>query len=386
MGRQLVCATVMTTLSRQVVAATVTRLSFVVAASVLAAPLVAEAQPGKVHRIGYLSGGPSTSNLYRGAFQQGLCELGWVEGQNIVTESRFAEGRLDRLPALAAELVRLKVDIIVASPTPAAVAAKNATGTIPIVMWGVGDPVGLGLVASLARPGGNVSGLSFSVGMDTFGKGLELLREAIPKVRRMADSVEPKQSGPHARVGQREGRSPIAGCAASVPGGPRSERVRRRLRGHGERARGGSPRDGRFRVYFPANAARRPRGEESAADDAREQRECRGRGSHVFRAEQPRCHPPCRHFRRQDPQGCPVRQPACGTTDEVRAGDQSQDREGARSDDSVITAITGGPGYRMSFTLPNKRVERARLTVDVLAPFRRRAAHARRWADNLGDS
>jgi putative ABC transport system substrate-binding protein len=152
----------------------------------LAAPLAAEAQPGKVHRIGYLSSGPSTSNLYRGAFQQNLRELGWVEGQNIVTDYRFAEGRLDRLPDLAAELVRLKVDVIVASPTPAAVAAKNATGTIPIVAWGLGDPVGLGLVASLARPGGNITGVSYSVGMDTFGKGLELLREAIPNVRRVA--------------------------------------------------------------------------------------------------------------------------------------------------------------------------------------------------------
>jgi putative ABC transport system substrate-binding protein len=152
----------------------------------LTAPLFVDAQPGKVYRIGYLTGGPSTSNLYRATFQQALRELGWVEGQNIVTEYRFAEGRLDRLPDLAAELVRLKVDVLVVSPTAAAAAAKNDTGTIPIVMWGAGDPVGLGLVASLARPGGNVTGVSFSVGMDTFGKGLELLREAIPKVRRVA--------------------------------------------------------------------------------------------------------------------------------------------------------------------------------------------------------
>jgi putative ABC transport system substrate-binding protein len=94
--------------------------------------------------------------------------------------------RFDRLPDLAAELVRLKVDIIVAAPTPAAVAAKNATGTIPIVMTVVGDPVGIGLIASLARPGGNVTGLSYSVGVETFGKGLELLKAALPKVRRMA--------------------------------------------------------------------------------------------------------------------------------------------------------------------------------------------------------
>jgi putative ABC transport system substrate-binding protein len=156
---------------------------------VVAAPLVGEAQlpvAGKVYRIGYLSSGPSASNLYRGAFQQRLRELGWVEGQNIVIDYRFAEGKLDRLPDLAAELVQLKVDVIVAAPTPSAAAAKNATGTIPIIMWGVGDPVGLGLVASLARPGGNVTGLSYSVGLETFGKGLELLKEAIPRLGRVA--------------------------------------------------------------------------------------------------------------------------------------------------------------------------------------------------------
>jgi putative ABC transport system substrate-binding protein len=109
-----------------------------------------------------------------------------MEGENLVIERRWAEGRVERFPSLAAELVRLKVEVIVAGPTPPAVAAKNATGTIPIVMWGVGDPVGQGLVASLARPGGNVTGLSFSVGWETFGKGLELLKETVPKVRRVA--------------------------------------------------------------------------------------------------------------------------------------------------------------------------------------------------------
>ena len=101
-------------------------------------------------------------------------------------EYRWAEGRFDRLPDLAAELVRLKVDIIVALATPAAAAAKNATETIPIVMIGVGDPAGIGLIASLARPGGNVTGLSFSVGPEIIGKGLELLKETVPKVRRVA--------------------------------------------------------------------------------------------------------------------------------------------------------------------------------------------------------
>jgi len=157
-------------------------------AVLLASPRASEAQQaGKVPRIGYLrSTSPSDRPPLLDAFRQGLRELGWVEGRNIVIDYRYAEGRFDRLPDLAAELVRLKVDIIVASPTPAAAAAKNATQTIPIVMIAVTDPVGLGLIASLARPGGNVTGLSYSVGPEIIGKQLELLKETVPKVRRVA--------------------------------------------------------------------------------------------------------------------------------------------------------------------------------------------------------
>jgi putative ABC transport system substrate-binding protein len=157
-------------------------------AVLLAVPLTADAQPaGKVQRIGYLLGTSSTvSSRPVEAFRQGLGGLGWVEGQNVVIEYRSAEGRYDRLPDLAADLVRLKVDVIAAVGTAATAAAKNATRTIPIVMMLVGDPAGLGFIASLARPGGNVTGLTFSVGMETAGKGLELLKEAVPKVRRVA--------------------------------------------------------------------------------------------------------------------------------------------------------------------------------------------------------
>ena len=159
-----------------------------VGAGLLAAPLVAGAQQaGRVHRIGYLTGGLSTDRPHLiEAFRQGLRELGWVEGQNIVIEYRYAEGRFDRLPDLAAELVRLKVDILVAVATPASAAAKNATGTIPIVGISLGDPVGTGLIASLARPGGNITGVSYSVGVETIGKGLELLNEIVPNVRWVA--------------------------------------------------------------------------------------------------------------------------------------------------------------------------------------------------------
>ena len=163
-------------------------LAVVLALGLVLAPLAVEAQlAANVPRIGYLSsGGATASTLFVEAFRQGLRELGWVEGRNIVIDYRFAEGRLDRLPALAAELVQLKVDVIVAGPTPPTVAAKNATPTIPIVMVSVGDPVRLGLIASLARPGGNITGSSFDVGLEIFGKELELLKETLPKVRRVA--------------------------------------------------------------------------------------------------------------------------------------------------------------------------------------------------------
>jgi ABC-type uncharacterized transport system substrate-binding protein len=167
-----------------------------VVGTIIAAPLAAEAQqPGKVYRMGYLySGSASSSPRAPEAFREGLRELGWVEGRNIVIDYRFAEGRFDRLPDLAAELVRLKVNVIVAWPTPPAIAAKNATGTIPIVMIGVGYPIELGLIASLARPGRNVTGLSFNVG-EEIGKGLELLKETLPKVRRVAILSNPANPG-----------------------------------------------------------------------------------------------------------------------------------------------------------------------------------------------
>jgi putative ABC transport system substrate-binding protein len=155
--------------------------------TLLAAPLAVEAQPaGRVYRIGYLSYSSPASNPHLiEAFRQGLRELGWVVGQNITIDARFAEGRPDVVSVLAADLIRLKVDIIVATSTPAIVAAQNATKTIPVVMATASDPVGLRLVASLARPGGNITGMS-NVGSETYGKELELLKEIVPKVRHVA--------------------------------------------------------------------------------------------------------------------------------------------------------------------------------------------------------
>jgi putative ABC transport system substrate-binding protein len=143
-------------------------------------------QPTKVPRIGYLIGASPSASLARTeAFRQGLRELGHVEGKNIVIEWRYAEGKPDHLPALAAELVRLKVDLIVTAGPLVTRAAKEATSTIPIVMAQDPDPVGTGFVASLARPGGNITGLS-RLAPELSGKQLELLKEIVPKLSRVA--------------------------------------------------------------------------------------------------------------------------------------------------------------------------------------------------------
>jgi putative ABC transport system substrate-binding protein len=159
--------------------------------SVLAAPLAAEAQPAaKVARIGYLAGSLAARPHLQEAFRQGLRDLGYVEGRNVVIEYRDAEGNFERLPALAAELVALKVAVILAPTTLAALAAKQATRTLPIVFTVAADPVTSGLVNSLARPGGNVTGLSI-LAPELVGKRLELLKQAVPGVSRVAVLWQP---------------------------------------------------------------------------------------------------------------------------------------------------------------------------------------------------
>jgi putative tryptophan/tyrosine transport system substrate-binding protein len=152
-------------------------------------------QPSKVSRIGYLQAPPAAAVATRTeAFRQGLRELGYVEGKNIVIEWRFAEGKPDRVPDLVAELVRLKVDVIVTGGSFATGAAKEATSTIPVVMTQDSDPVGNGYVASLARPGGNVTGLS-TLAPELSGKQLELLNETVPKLARVAVLGSSNRSG-----------------------------------------------------------------------------------------------------------------------------------------------------------------------------------------------
>ena len=142
-------------------------------------------QAGKIFRIGFLdTSTASGSAVFVEAFRQELGKLGWIEGKNIAIEYRFAEQKNERVPELAADLVRLKVDLIVATATPEALAAKRATTTIPIVMVSAGDPVAAGLVVSLARPGGNVTGLS-ALATELNTKRLEILKDAVPKLARV---------------------------------------------------------------------------------------------------------------------------------------------------------------------------------------------------------
>ncbi|MGH8633752.1 MAG: ABC transporter substrate-binding protein [Burkholderiales bacterium] len=169
------------------------RIVLAFGAGALAAPLASFAQqkPAKVSRIGYLDAASASATASRvEALREGLRALGYVEGKNIVIEFRWAEGKYERVPALAAELVQLKVAVIVAAGPPAIQAAQQATTTIPIIMVNSPDPVGAGFIASLSRPGGNITGLS-SISMDLSSKYLELLRVAVPKLSRVAVLVNP---------------------------------------------------------------------------------------------------------------------------------------------------------------------------------------------------
>jgi len=179
------------------------------ALALLPAPLATDAQPaGKVHRIGFLgvgsASGSGTARANLAALRQGLRDLGYEEGRNLVIEYRWADEQLDRLPAFARELVGLKVDLIVTHGTPGSRAAKQATTTIPVVMASVGDPVRSGIVASLARPGGNVTGLSIQ-DFELHLKRLDLLKQAVPAASRVVSlGVAGQQPQPVAEANRRE--------------------------------------------------------------------------------------------------------------------------------------------------------------------------------------
>ena len=182
-----------------------------------AAPPAAHTQPpGRIFRIGYLASGSASVNPHvMEAFRQGLRDLGCVEGRNIAIEYRYAEGKYDRLPDLAAELVRLKVDVILAASTPPIHAAQQATRTIPIVMAVSADPAESGFVASLARPGGNITGLA-SIAPELVGKQLELLKEVAPKVSRVAVLQNPSNHSHPSVLRQAEGAARVLGVQLHI--------------------------------------------------------------------------------------------------------------------------------------------------------------------------
>lgn len=179
------------------------KLAVILATAVLSAPLALLAQQQKVYRIGFL--GNSTAALEGhliGPFREGLRDFGYVEGQNVLIEYRWAEGKYERFSILIAELIAQKVDVIVTAGTPATLAVKKATTAVPLVMVAVGDPVGTGIVPSLSRPGGNITGLT-SIAQELEGKRLELLREVIPSVSHVAvlwNSISPFQAVAQNRV------------------------------------------------------------------------------------------------------------------------------------------------------------------------------------------
>ena len=208
------------------------------AASAAWPPAAGAQTPPKIPRVGYIAGTSATATEHIvGAFRKGLRELGYVEGQTIALEVRYAEGRLERMPELVAELVGLKMDVLVAATSQAALAAKKATGTIPIVMVGA-DPVGLGLVASLARPGGNVTGLSY-FNEAIIAKRLQLLKELVPGLARLAVLRNPIVAA-HATFWQEtEVAARTVGGGASASRGARTRGLRGGVRRCHARQRSG---------------------------------------------------------------------------------------------------------------------------------------------------
>lgn len=208
------------------------RLPFIVTITliILAAAFTADAQePPKIYRIGLQVVSPRDLNATRiETFREGLRELGYVEGKNVMIEYRYAEGKLDLLPSLAAELVQQQVDVIVTVGTPGVLAAKNATGTIPIVFVSVSDPVANGVVASLARPGGNVTGLSI-LAPELSRKRLELLKEAFPKVTRVVVLWNPTSSGESLSFTETQGVAKALGVQLHSMDGTRRQRFRERI-------------------------------------------------------------------------------------------------------------------------------------------------------------
>ena len=305
---------------------------------------VSAQQPKKVSRIGYLSGqDPDRDGAFE-AFRLALRELGYIDGQNITFEYRHTEGMIDRRPELAAELVRLKVDVIVVSGGITGIrAARNATKRIPIVMLGLAaDPVEAGLVESLARPGGNITGLT-TLSRELAGKRLELLKETVPKLARVAVLYDPAVRPAVVEV---KDALPVAarslGVDSSVLGGARFGQFREGFCCAEQAASEWTLRDLGTANESQSETDCRLGVKESVAIDVPVQRRSRCRRAHVLRGGPRGQLPAHRILRGQDPEGRKACRSSRGAANKVRAGDQSQDCEADWRDDPAEDAGESG--------------------------------------------
>jgi ABC transporter substrate binding protein len=314
-------------------------------------PLAARAQqPAKLPTIGLL-GGSTAASQHPGvtALVRRLSELGWSEGRTVAIEYRWAEGRSERFADIAAEFVRLKVDVIFAMGTEAALAAKQATATIPIVFPAAGDPVGTGLAVSLSRPGGNVTGLS-NLARDLTAKRSELVREIVPRLRRLAILVNAAYPGAALELGEIHAAARTLGFDVATVEIRRAEDIRARSRGPQ------GPSGGALRRWRPASRRQQDRNRHTrpwgaTADDLQFAGFRRSRRPDVLRTELSGSVPPRRRVCGQDSAWGEAGRLAGRTTGQVRADHQPQDGEGAR------------PRNPSDLARPRRRGDRVRRTV-----------------------
>ena len=310
-------------------------LAVVLAVGLLASPFAVEAQQaGKMYRIGLLGLSSRSDITGLAALREGLRDLGYEEGKNLVIEYRWAEGRYDRLPGFADELVRLKVDVLVPYATPGARAAKQATTTIPVVVAMMGDAVAMGIVPSLARPGGNITGSQFHF-PELMGKRVEMLREAIPRLARVAVLFNPTNPSlpPALKIMEETARSlGIELQRIEAPGpqdfdGAFAAMAQRRSEGFVVSDDPVLRSHGRAIAELAAKRRLPSVGEREYAE-----------GPVGLRSEPTRGVAPGGGVHRQDLEGCEARRSACRAGLQVRVGGQSQDRQGAGADDPAVGA------------------------------------------------
>jgi len=326
---------------------TVTRLATAVAFLLLATPLVAEAQgTGKIPRVGIVAAtSPAARRQSVDAFRRELRELGYIDGQSIIIEERWADGKLERFGDLIVGLLRSQVDVIVVGSSAGALAAKNAATTTPVVFVAATDPIGSGIVSSLARPGGNLTGTSLLIGEEFAGKWVELVRDVLPRISGVAALGHTDHPMTRRYVMAMEAAARTLGLKLQVfdvrdVGGLDSALSMIAKAPPGALIVPASP-------LFGAHRNRRFRSGAEDPDDRARPVACRGWHSNVVRPKHRRLLPPRRHVRRQDPERRQARRPPGRAADEVRVSDQHEDRQGARAHDPAIAPAAGGSGHRV---------------------------------------